>query len=75
MAKILLLSDDKIKLLEKLWSVYGNRGPHSTMANHKFIQTILEMNEDCRELFNPSDDCIKAVDDIINAEGPNKISQ
>lgn len=66
------LSDDKIKLLEKLWFVYGNHGRYSTLPNHKFIQNILTANEDYRDFYKPSNDCIEAVDNIILSNCPRK---
>jgi hypothetical protein len=41
--------------LYKLWFVYGNNGKKHTHQNHRFIQNILEHNEDSREFYLNSD--------------------
>ena len=61
------IDDDTKCKLQKLWFVFGNRGPKHTMGNHKFIQRLLDKDppEDHREFYDPTNECIKAVDKIL----------
>lgn len=47
--KNLTLSDKERAELNKLWHVYGNNGPKSNHAQHRFIQEILE-----KECYDPT---------------------
>ena len=60
------LSEEQRHALEDLWFLWGNNGKKHTMANHKFIQRILESNEDHRDFYNPDPELIKIVDGILN---------
>lgn len=66
--KQLLLSEEQLKKLEKLWFVYGNGGKKCTMPNHRFIQNLIEGSKDYRDFYPITKDCIKAVDEILNQE-------
>jgi hypothetical protein len=59
------LSSEQIRALENLWFQFGNRGAKHTDGNHKFIQVLLEQGIDRRVLYNPTADCVKAVEAII----------
>lgn len=48
--KVVLTSEQKNKL-QKLWFIYGNGHEKHTLGNHKFIQRLLETNEDNRKLY------------------------
>jgi len=39
------------KKLRQLWFIFGNNGSKCILGNHKFIQGILERNEDNREFY------------------------
>ena len=52
-------------VLEELWFIYGNDGPKFSMNDHQFIQAILERGEDLRDFYNPTKDCLEAVDAVI----------
>lgn len=58
----------KRKLIENLWSIYGNAGKYSTLANHKFIQELLVDQIDYRNFYNPQTKCLNAVDVILAAK-------
>lgn len=63
-----LLTPEKKRALNDLWFIYGNYGIRSTPGNHKFIQRFLDGPEDAREDYRShglTDQCIKAVDDIL----------
>lgn len=59
------LTQEQIKQLDKLWFIYGNYGPKHHDGGHRFIQVLLEHNEDARDWYGPSDECIDAVDAIL----------
>ncbi|HMG82792.1 MAG TPA: hypothetical protein VK559_07135 [Ferruginibacter sp.] len=46
-----VLTDTQKKQLEKLWFIYGNGHKKHTLGNHRFIQRLLECNDDARKLF------------------------
>ncbi len=48
--KVVLTINQKSEL-ERLWFIYGNGGKKHTLGNHKFIQCLLESNEDYRKLY------------------------
>ena len=54
--------------LENLWFIYGNRGPKSTMENHGFIQGFLERGQDERHFYEPTAECVAAVDDVLGRD-------
>lgn len=68
------------KALERLWFVFGNNGPKHTWGNHKFIQILIERDEDDREFFRTparatihqplTAECEAAVDAILNNNQP-----
>lgn len=60
------LSEQQQNALGDLWFLWGNNGKKHTMANHKFIQGILERNEDNRDFYNPDPELIEIVDGILN---------
>lgn len=66
------LTSDQQRQLEKLWFIYGNHGPKSTMPDHKFIQGFLEHGEDLREFYKPSKEVIEKVDLILRKEEPHE---
>jgi len=46
------INQHQYNALRKIWLYcFGNNCKHCTMANHKFIQNILESNQDNREFF------------------------
>ena len=61
--------------LERLWFVYGNRGPKTTPGNHQFIQGLLEHGLDLRPLQTkrtakrdrPTEECAAAVEAVLAA--------
>ena len=62
------------KELERLWFVFGNRGPKATYGNHhQFIQGFLEHGRDFRPLFTtrtpkrdrPTPECEQAVERVL----------
>lgn len=68
--------------LKKLWFVYGNGGPKSTLLNHKYIQGLLEYNEDRKKDYLEgnvnmiekgferdclTDECMIEVEKILNS--------
>lgn len=71
--KVVLTGSQKINL-EKLWFLYGNGGAKYTLGNHKFIQGLLESNEDYRKFYVKTaqaihcltQECIAEVDKIID---------
>lgn len=48
--------------------MYGNNGKHHTLANHKYIQQLLEWGKDHRDFYKPSKQCLAAVQSIMTAE-------
>jgi plasmid stabilization system protein ParE len=68
MAKRLTLTPEQRKKLGDLWYVYGNNGPRHTQGNHKWIQTILRLQMDHREMYKPSEVCIQTVDEVLKTE-------
>jgi len=65
---ILSLTEEQVRRLERLWFIYGNEGKYHTDGNHKFIQRFLDAQQDQRKLYRPDAGCIKAVDEILNAQ-------
>lgn len=71
--KVVLTVEQK-KTLEKLWFIYGNGHQKHTLGNHKFIQSLLESNEDYRKFYvNTASvmdcltvECINDVDKILD---------
>jgi acetyl esterase/lipase len=45
------ISEEQRKKLQKLWFIYGNDGKKHTHYNHRFIQNIIEHNEDTRDAY------------------------
>lgn len=43
------LSEEQLKKLNKLWFIYGNKGKKHTHYNHRYIQNLLEKNENDEE--------------------------
>lgn len=64
--KKVILTATQITKLNELWFIYGNGRRKSTLSNHKFIQDLLERDEDCRELYNPTIECAEEVDKVLN---------
>jgi hypothetical protein len=72
--KVVLTNTQK-EALTKLWFIYGNGGKKATLGNHKFIQCLLELNEDYRKSYvrTPfvihalTSECIVEVDKILDA--------
>ena len=64
MEKVELTKAQRMKI-EGLWLVYGNEGKKHSMRDHRFIQCILEREEDLRDFFKPTKECMKAVDEIL----------
>lgn len=61
-----ILTNTQQKKLKNLWFVYGNNHKKHTSGNHKFIQRLLEENAiDYRKFYNPTQECLKAVDDVL----------
>jgi inorganic pyrophosphatase len=60
--KKVVLTDGQRARLENLWFVYGNHGPKATMENHGFIQGFLERDSDERDFYEPTPECLAAVD-------------
>ena len=48
--KVVLTVNQKSEL-ERIWFIYGNGGAKHTLGNHKFIQCLLEIQEDHRKLY------------------------
>ena len=68
--KVVNLTRDQIKKLERLWLLFGNRGKKSTLFNHKYIQGFLEYNEDRSEIYlhgieGLTQECINEVENIV----------
>lgn len=59
------LTSDKYRRLHDLWFVYGNNGKHHTLANHKWIQHLLQGN-DYRDFYKPTPECVAAVERILS---------
>lgn len=59
------LSPEQKEKLEKLWFIFGNHGPKTTMSNHRFIQCLLEDSKDYRKFFKPTKECLAEVDKIL----------
>lgn len=49
------------KALEAIWFVFGNNGPKSTMANHKYIQRHVEGKGHEAKFYAATAECKKAV--------------
>jgi len=60
------LTPEQRRAMEKLWFVYGNRGPKTTRIRHRFIQCFLEEGVDEREFFKPDKEVLAKVDEILN---------
>lgn len=63
--KTVIITPEQRVELHKLWFIWGNHGPKSTMANHRFIQCFLEHDEDTRDFFKPDKELIEKVDAIL----------
>lgn len=69
-----VLTDQQKAELNRLWFIYGNGHKKHTLGNHRFIQCLLESNEDNRKFFvntasvmnRLSAECIIEVDKIID---------
>lgn len=49
------INEQQQKALQKLWFVYGNGGKKHTHHNHRFIQCLIESQEDEREFYLGAD--------------------
>lgn len=65
--------------LKKIWFLYGNKGKKHTHFNHRFIQNLIEHDEDTRDFYlespqqkNPllmlTAECINRVDQILKSK-------
>lgn len=70
-----VLTDTQKKELERLWFIYGNGHKKYTLGNHKFIQNLLESNEDNRVFYGAkycpilnalTSECVIMVDEILD---------
>jgi hypothetical protein len=68
MTKKVVLTEQQREQLDRIWFVYGNRGPKSSMSDHRFIQCFLEHDEDTRDFFKPSQECLEQVDKILKGD-------
>lgn len=62
------LTDLQRKKLEKLWFIYGNNGPKSTMTRHKYIQGFLEHGYDFFKFYEPDKEVFEQVWTILLEE-------
>ena len=65
---ILSLTEGQERQLKRLWFIYGNGGTYHADSNHKFIQRLLDAQQDQRDFYRPTEECIAAVDAILRAE-------
>ena len=71
------LTEAQRERLERLWFVFGNRGPKTTPGNHQFIQGLLEHGIDIRPLQTkrtakrdvPTAECVAAVEKVLASAG------
>ena len=71
------LTERQRERLERLWFVFGNRGPKTTPGNHQFIQGLLEHGIDIRPLQTkrtakrdvPTAECVAAVEKVLASAG------
>ena len=69
------LTGSQRERLERLWFVFGNRGPKVTYGNHQFIRGLLEHGFDLRPLQakrtakrdRPTEECATAVEAVLAA--------
>src|SRR5215213_1186499 len=72
--KIVTLTTEQRRRLERLWFYYGNYGPQTTPGNHSFIQGFLEHGIDTRSFRTkrtpkseiPTPECEAAVEAILD---------
>jgi len=58
--------DSVQQALERLWFVFGNNGPKSTMGNHKFIQRHVEGRSHEARYYKPTMECREEVNRAID---------
>jgi hypothetical protein len=49
------INEEQLKALNKLWFIYGNHGKKQSHSNHRFIQNIIQHNEDDRDFYLAAD--------------------
>lgn len=57
--------------IRKLWMIYGNYGRRHSDAGHKFLQRLLDSNEDTRDYWRPGPELTGLVDAILRGETPD----
>ncbi len=62
------LTEEQEEQMINLWYIYGNNGKKHTLANHRFIQMLIEKHKDYRYFYKPTAECLKAVDAILKPE-------
>ena len=74
------ITEEQKEQLIKLWFIYGNNGKKHTHFNHRYIQNLIEHNEDSEEFYKNvnkkegvdwntmklTDECVDAVKLILN---------
>jgi hypothetical protein len=66
MKKVQLTTRQRAEL-EDLWFEFGNHGKKHSMANHKYIQALLERGEDLRGFYKPDPECLSAAETILES--------
>jgi anti-sigma factor ChrR (cupin superfamily) len=53
--KLVKITDDQRQELMRIWFVFGNNGKKHTHHNHRYIQCLIENNEDTEHFYRNAD--------------------